>query len=185
MKGRTRKMHVQYSNVKVSTLIDRINHWIQEKGNGTFPEREYHHEITKLINRYLRENGYPIRCVTEFSSFNLYTDSTPSLKILELRDRYTASKGPVGRRQKIFRRFVKSGPGFGEKISTLMDRRFDGITYQAEESLYEIRSLGYDTPEKMMDAFEEAKKTVDRIQYIQHRYLCLSEEEKEAIRKLI
>lgn len=178
-------MHVQYSNVKASTLINRINHWIQEKGNGTFPEREYHHEITELINRYLRENGYPIKCVTEFSSFNLYTDSNPSLKILELRDRYTASKGPVGRRQKTFRRFAQSGPGFSEKIATLIDRRFDGITYQAEESLYEIRSLGYDTPEKMMDAFEEAKKTVDRIQFIQQRYLNLSEEEKEAIRKLI
>lgn len=99
-----------------------------------------------------------MRCMAEFSCFNLHTDSNSPLKRIELRDRYAASRGPVGHRQKTFRRFVKSGPGFGEKISTLMGRCFDGITYQAEESLYEIRSLGYDTPEKMMDAFEEAKK---------------------------
>lgn len=177
-----------YKDVKFSTLIDKLNKGIRaalEAGDPAVVEKDYGKTIGRIGNDLLQAWGYPLRLSYGYYDFDITTaeeDDRQRVLVAALDNRYEIGKGCLGLRPRRFKRFVKSGPRFEDKVSALIERRRSGVTFQADEAAWEIQKLGFSSPEEFIDTYNQAKKLIDDEFGVWCRYERLSEEEKASIR---
>lgn len=178
-----------YRDVKFSTLLDKLNKGIRAALDacGTVMESDYGETVARTGTDLLKSWGYPLRLDYGYYEFSIRTtdkeDGEFGLLVAELEDRFEIiSKGRAGERTKRFRRFMKSGPRFEDKVSALIARRKNGVTVRADKAAWEIKKLGYSSPEDFIEAYEAAKKVIDDAFGVWHRYATLSDEEKASVR---
>lgn len=178
----------KYKDVKFSTLIDKLNKGIRaalEAGDLTVAEKDYGETIGRIGNDLLQAWGYPLRLSYGYYEFAIVTEEEGDKRgvlVAALENRYENGKGCLGKRPKQFKRFVKSGPRFEDKVSALIERRRSEVSFRADEAAWEIQKLGYSSPEEFIDTYNQAKKVIDDAFGVWHRYEMLSDEEKDSIR---
>lgn len=177
-----------YRDVKFSTLLDKLNKGIRAALDACGPvmEGDYGETVARAGTDLLKAWGYPLRLDYGYYEFSIRTtdkeDGEFGLLVAELEDRFEMTKGRAGERPKRFRRFMKSGPRFEDKVSVLIARRKSGVTVRADKAAREIKKLGYSSPEDFIKAYDAAKKVIDDAFGVWHRYATLSDEEKASIR---
>ena len=172
----------KYKDVKISTMVRKLNSYLNEKEITDIAEREYPEVVEYEINQFLSQDGYPFQCECEDYGYALYV-IPEHIVAVDLKERHTTSKGPVGKRKRSFRRIIKTGPGFRFKVSEMVERRRRGIYSYVDDTMYEIKNLGYKDPDEMLEAYEEAKKVVASTSRARYLYDVLNEAEKDLIRK--
>lgn len=173
---------MNYKDVKISTMVGKLNSYLKGKEIIDVEEREYPEMVEYEINQFLSKNGYPFQCEYEDYGYKLYVMPEHILAV-DLKERHTTSKGPVGKRKRSFRRIIKTGPGFHFKVSEIVKRRRRGISSHVDTTMYEVTSLGYRNLNEMFTAYEEAKKVVASTSRARYLFDGLDETEKDLVKK--
>ena len=143
-------------------------------------------ELFDCIERYFEINGYPLRIdeedVIHLISDDAARDDLPLGELHPITHRLRKKDEKSNRPLYSFSRFDTAPSIEKMTVQEIVDRRTSGITIRADESLDDIRKAGYMTVNEAMQAYESAKATVDKLQWIIHRYNYLTEQEKEAIK---
>lgn len=168
-----------YKDVKISTLIRKLEEYLKEQNLVGLSSAEYNEKIKKVVDSFLKENGYPLHCsIGEVREVNFLMENGE--KVTEIRTRYDFTrKVPIRDRKYSFKSLVKTGPCFGRKLSDTIGRRVYGISFNLDEIAYEAGKLGYTSFEEMVKAYEEAEKVVKNVQYLKMSYEFVPEEEKK------
>ena len=172
----------KYKDVKISTMVRKLNSYLKEKEITDIAEREYPEVVEYEINQFLSQNGYPFQCEYEDYGYTLYVIPEHIVAIV-LKERHTTSKGPIGKRKRSFQRTIKTGAGFQFKVSEMIERRKKGIYSHVDATMHEIKNLGYKDPDEMLASYEEAKKIVANTSKARYLYDGLDETEKELVKK--
>lgn len=171
-------------NIQLKTLIARLDQYLKDRMSKLAPMNIVDLRSTLLIhiNQFMAENvnrDFSIRFDGIDTSL-VYTPENLVLAELDLRTDKDRKNGLYR-----YKRIIHTGPGFETGLQDLIERRKHGMSLKAEDSLYEIRHAGYDNPEDLTTAYEQAKKTVDDLQFIKWRYERLDDQEKQAIREIL
>ena len=126
----------KYKDVKISTMVRKLNSYLNEKEITDIAEREYPEVVEYEINQFLSQDGYPFQCECEDYGYALYV-IPEHIVAVDLKERHTTSKGPVGKRKRSFRRIIKTGPGFRFKVSEMVERRRRGIYSYVDDTMYD------------------------------------------------
>lgn len=173
---------MKYKDVKISTMLGKLNSYLKEKDITDIAESEYPDLVEYEINQFLSQNGYPFQCKHEDYGYALYV-IPEHIVAVDLKERHTTNKGPIGKRKRSFRRIIKTGPGFQLNVSEMIERRRKGIYFHVDDTMYEIKKLGYKDPDEMLAAYEEAKKVVASTSRARYLFDGLDETEKDLVKK--
>lgn len=167
-------------DIKFETLLRKLNKELQSAELKGVYRENYPDAIVSVCQKFLDENHYPLTAkmnpadLFEFSIIGIIGEAVlakPSIRSSFSRDHRWAT----------FKRIVCTGPWFDQKISEVAARRARGISWKADESLYEIAKLGYATAGEMLEAERKAEEIVDKCRFPALRFQNLSQEEQDII----
>lgn len=179
----------KYKDIKLSTLLKKVEEYIKSQQLNDIPSRDFDRELDRHFNDYLSQHNYPIRfdngdrlisteieaLADEMSDLNASFDVRERAMLCELTIRWSWCKRL---KTKSFKSIVKTGPYYNMKISELIERRKNGFSYYGDSVDREIHLAGYASAKEMIESYDMAKKTEEKLRWIKFHYEKLSEQEK-------